>query len=116
MKNNITRTTYHEGAGELWQQLREEREVICDALLKDYPPRTENCEKLSASESQKTASWHLHLLQDRLAKVDNALDRLMAGSWGSCCSCGKWIEDTKLHLDPAIAYCFECWSRQQNNH
>ena len=58
-------------------------------------------------------NWHVELLQARLRKVDDALDRLMSGSYGDCVKCGRWVEDTKLDFDPAIAFCVECWQRLQ---
>jgi hypothetical protein len=39
---------------------------------------------------------------------------LMSGSFGDCVKCGRWIEDTKLHFDPAIAFCVECWQLLQS--
>ena len=99
--------------GGIWQQLHGEREEICDALLKEYPTRNEEKQKLSKRDLQQIANWHRDLLQGRLRKIDDALDRLMSGSYGNCCRCGRWIEDTKLNFDPAVAYCCECWDQVQ---
>ena len=63
-----------------------------------------------------TENWHRELLQVRLSKIDDALDRLMTGSYGNCSKCGRWIEDTKLDFDAAIAFCIECWRRVQTKH
>ena len=94
--------------GSVWHRLHSEREEVCEALLKDVGPDTE------VQPSERTnVSLHLDLLQARLRKIDEALDRLMAGSYGDCVKCGRWIEDTKLHFDPAIAFCVECWQKQQ---
>jgi len=49
-------------SGFIWNRLHEEREDICESLLKDSGP---------ASDERK------ELLQSRLRKVDDALDRLM---------------------------------------
>jgi hypothetical protein len=48
--------------GFVWNRLHEEREDICEALSKDCKDQRE-------------------LLQSRLRKVDDALDRLMSGSY-----------------------------------
>ena len=69
-----------------------------------------------ANTAAMSAGWHRGLLQARLRKVDDALDRVLSGSYGECCKCGKWIEDTKLDFDPAIAYCLGCWDRMQTSH
>jgi RNA polymerase-binding transcription factor DksA len=81
--------------GFVWNRLHGEREDICEALVKD-----------SVSDGRR------ELLQSRLRKVDDALDRLMAGSYGNCSKCGRSIEDTKLDVDPALALCLGCWGRQ----
>lgn len=96
-------------SGGVWYRLRSEREEICDFLLK---------EPLAAQTpgAEAADTWHRDLLQARLRKIDDALDRLMAGSYGNCSRCGRWIEDTKLAFDPAIAYCIECWPREQTIH
>jgi RNA polymerase-binding transcription factor DksA len=92
--------------GQLWNRLHSEREGICEAIVKEPPAASEANENV-------IANWHLGLLQARLRKVDDALDRLMSGSFGECCKCGRWIEDTKLAFDPAVAFCVECWEREQ---
>jgi hypothetical protein len=52
--------------GFIWNRLHGEREDICEALLKDSG--------LLLEERRK-------VLQTRLRKVDDALDRLMSGSY-----------------------------------
>jgi len=82
-------------AGLAWTNLHEEREHICEAMLKHRDQL--------ADERQ---AW----LQARLRKVDDALDRLMAGSYGNCSRCGQGIDDTMLDSDPALALCINCWT------
>lgn len=76
--------------GFTWNRLHVEREEICESLLKEatYIGR--------------------QILQTRLRKVDDALDRLMAGSYGHCSKCGRDIETAKLEIDPALALCRGC--------
>jgi RNA polymerase-binding transcription factor DksA len=95
--------------GSIWHRLHSEREEVCEALLKDLGPGSELTERTNANDE----NWHVELLQARLCKIDNALDRLMSGSYAECVKCGRWVEDTKLHFDPAIAFCVECWQRLQ---
>lgn len=83
--------------GFTWNLLHGEREEICAALLKDDGPFFE--------EQQQ-------LLQARLRKVDDALDRLMSGSYGKCSKCGRAIDETRLDVDPALALCLACWGRE----
>jgi DksA/TraR C4-type zinc finger protein len=79
--------------GFLWNRLHGEREEICEALLKE-------------SEGNK------ELLQSRLRKLDDALDRVMSGSYGHCSQCGRSIDDSRLDIDPALAFCLDCWGRK----
>lgn len=102
--------------GLVWNRLHSEREDICEALLKEPVGASETettTQATAAEDSTLAANWHRALLQARLDKIDDALDRLMSGSYGNCCKCGKWIEDTKLDFDPAIAFCIDCWGREQ---
>ena len=97
----------------VWHRLHSEREDICEALLKESEPVSANPTAPERATPTSTGTWHLELLHERLRKVDDALDRLLSGSYGDCVKCGRWIEDTKLHFDPAIAFCVECWQRLQ---
>ena len=84
--------------GFTWNRLHAEREDICEALLKDTGTYFE--------ERQQA-------LQSRLRKVDDALDRLMAGSYGNCSRCGHAIDEARLDIDPALSLCLDCWSRDR---
>jgi hypothetical protein len=84
-------------AGFVWNRLHGEREDICEALLKESGPFLEE---------------RREVLQVRLRKVDDALDRLMSGFYGNCSKCGRAIDDSKLDLDPALALCLDCWGRE----
>ena len=99
--------------GEVWNRLHSEREDICEAMLKDCQVKSEVNAEADAARDMTTANWHQKLLQARLRKIDDALDRLMSGSYGNCSKCGKWIEDTKLAFDPAIEFCLSCWDRER---
>jgi RNA polymerase-binding transcription factor DksA len=106
-----------ENGGLVWNRLHSEREDICEALLKEGRPTSQaRLQELTPREEVgRAANWHRELLQTRLRKVDDALHRLMAGSYGNCSKCGKWIEDTKLNFDPAIEFCLGCWELQQRD-
>jgi RNA polymerase-binding transcription factor DksA len=100
----------------VWRRLRAEKADICEALLKEYRPTTESQAGTpgpSKREAIRTENWHRELLLARLRKADDALDRLMWGSYGDCCRCGRWIEDPMLDCDPAVAFCSHCWERMQ---
>lgn len=106
--SSVIDNNVQQNGGIVWHRLHSEREDICETLLKE--PSS------GSGTSGLGASWHRELLQARLRKVDDALDRLMSGSYGNCSKCGRWIEDTKLDFDPAIAFCISCWERIQTQH
>lgn len=100
--------------GSVWNRLHSEREDVSEALLKEFRPGSE-VQQRAEPTNVRAANWHRELLQTRLRKIDDALDRLMSGMYGDCVKCGRWIEDTKLHFDPAVAFCIECWQRLQQD-
>lgn len=106
--------------GQVWNRLHSEREDICEVLNKEqfHPDSVTQPGALEISNeaAMDDANWHRELLQGRLRKVDDALDRLMTGSYGNCSKCGKWIEDTKLDFDPAVEFCLGCWPREQRGY
>ena len=103
-----------QNGGVVWKRLHSEREDICEGLIKEPVAGFGSdaaTHKLSKENAQRSSNWHKELLQARLRKVDDALDRLMAGSYRNSSNCDKWIEDTKLDFDPAIEFCLGCWER-----
>lgn len=92
-----------------------ERQEIWDTLI-ELRSMSRVQELAVSEEALKAANWRRELLEDRLRKIDDALDRLMTGSYGSCATCSRWIQDSKLEIDPAAAYCIDCWERLQIKH
>ncbi len=77
----------------VWNRLHSERESICEAVIQDSVSDTHASRN---QDSANSATWHLSLLQARLKKVDDALDRLMSGSYGNCCACGNGSKTRNL--------------------
>lgn len=85
--------------GFIWNRLHGEREDICEALL-------------TRSEATSQTQQRQELLQARLRRIDDALDRLMSGSYGICSKCGRSIEDATLEVDAAWTLCMDCWGHE----
>ena len=103
INNEIHHDNTAKNTGDVWHLLHWEREALCEALLGN--------EAAAAFDHAPTSSFRRRseqVLEARLRLIDDALDRLMAGSYGDCVKCGKWIEDTKLHIDPAFPFCHAC--------
>jgi DnaK suppressor protein len=52
--------------------------------------------------------------QDLLAQVDAALERLTAGSYGTCARCGQEIAPERLEALPYAIYCISCQSQVEH--
>ena len=51
-------------------------------------------------------------LQDALADIDRALQKLDSGGYGVCEQCGEEIAEARLEAMPATRYCIQCASRR----
>ena len=87
--------------GFLWNRLHGEREDLCEALL-------------TRSDATSQTQYRQDLLQARLRTIDDALDRLMSGSYGICSNCGRSIEDATLEIDAAWSFCMDCSGPESN--
>lgn len=87
--------------GLVWNRLHGERENICEALVRDSEPISQTSQRRD-------------LLQGRLRRIDDALDRLLSGSYGLCSQCGQQIGDAALDVDPARAICLNCRASEAN--
>jgi RNA polymerase-binding protein DksA len=47
-------------------------------------------------------------LEENLAKIDQALQRITAGTYGICQKCGKAIPKNRLEAFPAAENCVDC--------
>lgn len=110
-----------QNGGVVWNRLHSEREEICEALLGRAPAIDQTRPVFPGRDLAKAfaganESAPDQLLEQRLRLIDDALDRLMAGSYGDCSICGRWIDDTKLEADPALPFCFACQRRSEGEH
>jgi RNA polymerase-binding protein DksA len=52
--------------------------------------------------------------RDILAQVEAALERIEAGTFGSCEQCGREIGRERLELMPHTAYCVHCAEKRES--
>lgn len=50
-------------------------------------------------------------LRDTLQEVEDALQKLSGGSYGTCEGCGQPIDPVRLEAMPATRYCINCASK-----
>ncbi|MEM7387366.1 MAG: TraR/DksA C4-type zinc finger protein [Verrucomicrobiota bacterium] len=46
--------------------------------------------------------------ENLLAKIDLALERIEAGSYGSCLNCSRLIDSERLAAKPSVSLCLDC--------
>jgi hypothetical protein len=96
MKTKLIEIPIAGNPGVFWNRLHSEREDICEVMIKDSQSSSPFRGETEESLNPTTARCHRELLQERLRRIDAALDRLMSGSYGHCSKCGRSIEDAKL--------------------
>lgn len=64
--------------------------------------------RMDAMQQQEMAKNRLARLAERKRKLEAALARLDAGSYGRCCACHEELEIERLEADPAAVFCAAC--------
>jgi len=99
--------------------LEEERDALADQLAElgfdaAGGPRL-NYDSNFADSSQVTAERGevealVNELRNALGEVQRALQKLAAGTYGTCERCGQEINPARLEAMPAVKYCISCAS------
>ncbi|PKO61115.1 MAG: molecular chaperone DnaK [Betaproteobacteria bacterium HGW-Betaproteobacteria-18] len=64
--------------------------------------------RMDAMQQQAMAQATLQRLRTRQRKLEAALNRVDAGSYGLCCQCQETIEPERLQADAAAVFCSAC--------
>jgi DnaK suppressor protein len=70
--------------------------------------------RLSRMDAMQDQAMAIELERRReveLARIDSALERLAAGEYGYCVTCGEAIEPARLEFDPSTPLCLACARR-----
>lgn len=92
-----------------------ERELEEARLTESSSDRSPDPGNAEASSMKLEYAKELSIEQnsiDLLSKVSRALDRVNAGTYGICESCGQPIPVERLDVLPYITLCVDCASRQ----
>jgi DnaK suppressor protein len=54
-------------------------------------------------------------IKGQLDLIDNALNKISAGTYGKCEACGKTIESARLEAIPQVRRCLKCKSLEAKN-
>ena len=111
----------------LYERLREERGQIAQRLEQLKASAQEAGETREGSpfgkrEEEASEAFELEKrlaleekLNTTLAKIDHALEKWQAGTYGLCDSCGQPIEQDRLEALPQASLCLSCKARQTKN-
>jgi len=111
----------------LYERLREERGQIAQRLeqLKASAQEAEETREGSPFGKREEEASEAFELEKRLAleeklnatlaKIDHALEKWQAGTYGLCDSCGQPIEQDRLEALPQASLCLSCKARQPKN-
>ena len=111
----------------LYERLREERGQIAQRLEQLKASAQEAGETREGSpfgkrEEEASEAFELEKrlaleekLNATLAKIDHALEKWQAGTYGLCDSCGQPIEHDRLEALPQASLCLSCKARQAKN-
>ena len=67
-----------------------------------------NDEEVDEDEELENTSSSADVLRDRLANVEDALNKIKTGEYGICEDCGREIEIEVLRAAPESGLCMEC--------
>jgi DnaK suppressor protein len=69
--------------------------------------------RMDAMQQQAMAQGTRWRLDIRRRKVEAALARITAGTYGLCCECGLRLSDERLSADPAAVFCADCAAERE---
>lgn len=67
--------------------------------------------RMDAMQQQAMAANRTERLKLEARRIEAAIDRVHAGSYGFCCRCGCEIEAARLRADPAAPFCPDCMAQ-----
>ena len=69
--------------------------------------------RMDAMQQQAMAQGMRERLLQRKRKLEAALDRIDADTYGRCCQCDAEIETERLNIDPASVFCPDCMAERE---
>ena len=104
--------------GEVWERLQAEKEEVSRDLIAEgmlCASGVDLLESEAADEYAREIRWrHRGQLEGRLRELNEAQDRLIAGTYGRCTNCEEEIGSKRLLADPAAARCIDCQRSVEN--
>ncbi|PYQ48399.1 MAG: hypothetical protein DMF78_21350 [Acidobacteria bacterium] len=103
------RTMLEERRREIVDKLRTIRETLPAQRLD-----VQDAEEQSVTDFAKDMEFALvQMKADTLSRIDEALHRLDAGTYGTCAECGRDIAEPRLKALPFAVLCRDCQEREE---
>jgi DnaK suppressor protein len=103
-----------ERKSELWQAISEDIE---NDARDDYQELVQSIrdgsDRAMAELEETTIFSYVQLKVQEIDKIEDALKRIEAGKYGSCKSCGGWINPARLKAVPYAVRCRACQEKQE---
>lgn len=61
-------------------------------------------------------SFYIHEAEEKLERIEKALERLKQGTFGKCQKCGSEIPPERLMRIPYVERCVDCQEKSESNH
>jgi len=108
-REETLRAMLEERRKEIVDKLRTIRETMPDQRLD-----VQDAEEQSVTDFAKDMEFALvQMKADTLARIDEALRRLEAGTYGKCAECGREIPEARLKALPFAVLCREDQEREE---
>jgi RNA polymerase-binding transcription factor DksA len=88
--------------------LRREREEIVATVQLDPPDDEHDPDGATLAWEREQLAALIAAQTERLGAIDDALDRVAAGTHGRCTDCGEPIPPARLEIRPAATRCVDC--------
>ena len=109
-REQTLRTMLEERRKEIVDKLRNIRETMPDQRLD-----VQDAEEQSVTDFAKDMEFALvQMKADTLSRIDEALRRLEAGTYGKCAECGREIPEARLKALPFAVLCREDQEREES--
>lgn len=80
-------------------------------VIGDNSPFADEVDVIQANEGREIGFATRTLLVERVHKLQNALEHLRDGDYGTCIECGEAIAPARLRVMPEVETCVRCQDR-----
>jgi RNA polymerase-binding transcription factor DksA len=99
---------------ELWQEISEDIEKDAREDYQELVQSIRDGSDRALAELEETTIFSYVKLKVReIENIDEALNRMAAGKYGSCRDCGGWVRPARLKVVPDAVRCRACQEKRE---